>query len=173
MEIIITTSNVIGAILGAGFGALVTVMLPIKRNNKQFAFMLYEKFISPDFHLVRAEVWEIQLNWRNGDRTCVDFFIKGRSHLQEFNNVAKNGLSGPQNLSLLLNFFASINEYYESGLINKKLAIKLFKPNYSWFRQFFIELKEEYCTFNSERETSLPLWVESIEKLDKLFGYKK
>jgi hypothetical protein len=155
------------ALLGAFIGAYLTHVLPKRDNRRRVALDLLHQYTSPDFFAARAETWTVIREWKAGDRSCVDYFVRQPSESHAAHDAVKgaNGLTPHQNLSWVLHFFTSLYHHYDAKLVDGNLLRTLFQPHYQWYEGFFHEFFEEYLKRAADNEPK-PAWLSALLNLE-------
>ncbi|HZO93113.1 MAG TPA: hypothetical protein VFB22_05040 [Candidatus Baltobacteraceae bacterium] len=162
------------AVVGGVLTGWATYAFPMAANRRQVALQLLQQYTSVEFAILRHETWRISYDWAQGDRSCVEFFLRrGFTHDPATISVtAANGLTSHQSLSMLLHFFSALSVYYDSNLVDARLLKMLFEPHYRWYKQFFHEFMGEYVERRRDQgeEDIEPVWLTALPRLESIFA---
>jgi len=160
----------VGGLFGAVLGAYFSVLFPRAAERRKATFDLIERYNSSEMFVVRAVVWRVKEDWDLGDYSILRFFVVSRNPSEGGldSGICANGLSVDQNLSWFLHFFGNLAQYYNAGLVDKKLINIFFNQHYLTYRKFFAEFVNE---FNREAgpEQPAPSWLVGLPQLEEVF----
>jgi hypothetical protein len=173
MKIVI--GGLLGSVIGSIVGAWCVTYFPRRALKRQLTINLYERFTSPNFYIVRAEVGILRRAWNQGDHFIINFFLPPYyvtvlKQNPKYQVKAANGLTLPQNLAYFMSFFSQLVHYHEARLLNTRILEGLFGHQYSYYKDFFHEFLQEYMNRSKEPENEPPRpWLAALPKLEKIF----
>lgn len=142
----------------------------LRSEQAHNAARLHEKWWSTDYAEARQTVYTIVEDWRrDGEKSRV--FLNYYSSPQSYSERPAE----LEDFAKLVFFFADLNVYIDKGLIDAKLAHRLFgSSQYAWFKDFIGEVRRRIANREKEAgEHKLIRWVDETKSLERKFSKYK
>ena len=138
----------------------------LRSEQAHNAARLHEKWWSTDYAEARQTVYNVVEDWKRDGRKSkefLDYYSSPHSHQRpkELRAFAK-----------LVFFFADLNVYIDKGLIDSKLAYRLFgSSQYAWFQDFISEVRKKIENRETRADENKCIrWVDETKSLEKEFS---
>ena len=163
--------KILPALVGAFSGWYLSYRTSNRLVRVQTTSKLHDQYFGETFIKVRGKVFDIKRKWTEGNRTIVNYYImsntieKPDEAIDPQTQIKEHG-----NLSILLNFYSSIVNYDQAGIIDRRFLRNSLRHAYMWHRNFFLEFISEYKAKKIEYndKSQMPTWATNIPKLDKI-----
>jgi len=163
--------KILPALVGAFSGWYLSYRTSTRLIKVQTTSKLHDQYFGEQFIKIRGKVYDIKKRWSVNDRTVVNYYIMSNSiDKPQETTDPQTQVKEHGNLSILLNFYSSIVNYDQAGLIDRKFLRNSLRHAFMWHRIFFHEFIDEYkrkkIEFNDKSQ--MPTWAINIPKLDKI-----
>lgn len=169
--------KILPALVGAFSGWYLSYRTSRRLVKVQTTSKLHDQYFGEQFIRVREKVFDIKKRWtEENNRAIVNYYIMSNTiekPIEEKDPQTQVREHG--NLSILLNFYSSIVNYDQAGLIDRRFLKNSLRRAYVWHRNFFLEFIAEYRAKKIEYndKSQMPSWANNIPKLDKIFDINK
>ncbi|MDW1665778.1 hypothetical protein R7F06_22590 [Vibrio sp. Vb2656] len=162
-------TNIVSAIGAAGsfLGALAIYSNQRKQNQSSEVARLHQMWWSEEMHTHRSTAFKCITEWEANDKKITPIIKSYRDGTNSYSMEKKS-------IARVAFFFADLNAMIDQGIINEKLAFRIFgDAQFFWFSHFLssianeIELKGRTQRDNSNRVVR---WVIEVRELDKRFS---
>jgi hypothetical protein len=164
--------KILPALVGAFSGWYLSYRTSKHLIKIQTTSKLHDQYFGEPFIKIRGKVYDIKKKWtEDNDRSVVNYYIMSKTIVKPIEERdVQTQVKEHGNLTILLNFYSSIVNYDQAGLIDRRFLRNSLRHAYMWQRSFFLDFIKEYKKKRREYndKSQMPYWAIAIPKLDKI-----